>query len=285
MSIVQDYLDYTKKWKAEYGEKTIVLIQVGSFFEVYSLKNPDGTSSGSNINEFAAINDMVIAEKNTCVGNLPVLMAGFGVAYLDKYVRKLQDHDYTIVVYRQDINGKNTTRSLAEIISPGTYFGQETQELSNNIMSIWLHKSNATKYSPSNMTIGVANIDIFTGKTSLFQFIIEYNHNPLTYDELERYVSAYKPSECLIVSNIKESLVNDIISFVGLDNCRKIHKVDLCEESSTNQSNMIKCALNAEKQKYQKEVLTKFYPTMSDITLMESFPTHFIATQAFCLPT
>jgi DNA mismatch repair protein MutS len=287
MSIVQDYLDYTKKWKAEYGEKTLVLIQVGSFFEVYSLKNPDGTSSGSNIEEFASINDFIIAEKNTCVGKLPVLMAGFGVNQLDKYVRKMQEHDYTIVVYRQDVNGKNTTRSLAEIISPGTFFGQETQELSNNIMSIWLHKSNATKFSASNMTIGVANIDIFTGKTSLFQFIIEYNHNPLTYDELERYISAYKPSECLIISNIKETLVNDIISFVGLDTCRKIHKVNLCDTDTltndkTIQRSMITCALNAEKQKYQKEVLTRFYPTMSDSTLMESFPTHFIATQAFC---
>ena len=57
MSIVQDYLNYTKKWKAEYGEKTIVLLQLGTFYEVYALKNPDGTSSGSNIEEFASIND------------------------------------------------------------------------------------------------------------------------------------------------------------------------------------------------------------------------------------
>ena len=39
MGIVDEYLEYTKKWKKEYGEKTIVLMQVGSFFEVYALKN------------------------------------------------------------------------------------------------------------------------------------------------------------------------------------------------------------------------------------------------------
>ena len=43
------------------------------------------------------------------------------------------------------------------------------------------------------MTIGISNIDIFTGKTSLFQYSIAYNHNPSTYDELERYIAIYKP--------------------------------------------------------------------------------------------
>jgi len=300
MSIVEDYLNYTKKWKQEYGEKTIVLMQIGSFFEVYALKNPDGSYSGSNIEEFASINDFVIADKHTCVGKFPVRMAGFGLTQIDKYVRKLQEHDYTIVIYKQDVNGKNTTRSLAEVISPGTYFGQETQELSNNTMAIWLDNSacgrgkTTSKYfrnssggasslpsTASEIAIGVATLDIFTGKTSLFQFSVDYNHNPLTYDELERYVSAYKPSECLIITNITEDhVVNDIISFVGLDSCRKIHKVGVGQQSE--KSAMVKCAINAEKQTYQKEVLSKFYPALSDTILMDALSTHYIAIQAFC---
>ena len=64
MTIVQDYLEYTKKWKAEYGEKTLVLIQVGSFYEVYALRTPDGRIVGSNIEDFSRINDMLIANKN-----------------------------------------------------------------------------------------------------------------------------------------------------------------------------------------------------------------------------
>ena len=107
MSIVQEYLDLTQKWKKEYGEKTLVLMQVGSFLEVYALINPNGTYTGSNIEDFSKINEMVIARKNTCVGKLPVVMAGVGVAYVDKYVTKLQEHGYTIVIYKQDINGKN----------------------------------------------------------------------------------------------------------------------------------------------------------------------------------
>ena len=53
MSIVQDYLDLTKKYQAEYGAKTIVLMEVGSFYEVYALIKPDGTYMGSHIEDFA----------------------------------------------------------------------------------------------------------------------------------------------------------------------------------------------------------------------------------------
>jgi DNA mismatch repair protein MutS len=283
MALVSDYLSYTEKWKKEYGEKTLVLMQVGSFYEVYALLTDSGEMIGSNILEFSTINDMVISKKNTCVGKQQVVMAGFGVPQLEKYTKKLQEQDYTIVVYKQDIQGKNTTRSLAEIISPGTYFSQESTELSNNTMCIWLYKSTASKYFSAQMTVGISNIDIFTGKTSLFQYSIAYNHNPSTYDELERYIAIYKPSECLIVSNINDSLIKDIISFIGLE-CGKIHKISLDDQMNdiSALTGMNKFAKNAEKQIYQQEVFKKFYPTLPTDYLLNFFPTHFISTQSFC---
>ena len=283
MALVADYLSYTEKWKKEFGEKTLVLMQVGSFYEVYALLTDTGEMVGSNILEFSTINDMVISKKNTCVGKQQVVMAGFGVPQLEKYTKKLQEQDYTIVVYKQDIQGKNTTRSLAEIISPGTYFSQESAELSNNTMCIWFYKSTASKYFSAQMTVGISNIDIFTGKTSLFQYSIDYNHNPSTYDELERYIAIYKPSECLIVSNINDSLINDIISFIGLE-CGKIHKISIDDTGANGigATGMNKFAKNAEKQIYQQEVFKKFYPSLPSEYLLNYFPTHFISTQSFC---
>ena len=64
MALVKEYLELTNQYKKEYGEKTIILMEVGSFFEVYALINPDGTYTGSNIEEFAKMNEMVIATKN-----------------------------------------------------------------------------------------------------------------------------------------------------------------------------------------------------------------------------
>ena len=53
---------------------------------------------------------------------------------IEKYIKKLQEAGYTIAIYTQDMQAKNTTRSLEEIISPGTYFSTDTRELSNNVM-------------------------------------------------------------------------------------------------------------------------------------------------------
>jgi DNA mismatch repair protein MutS len=294
MSIVKEYLALTVQWKKEYGDKTLVLMQVGSFFEVYALQaSPNHTTKeliGSNIIEFANLNEMVISPKQCFVDEKQVMMAGFGLPQLDKYVKKLQENGYTIVIYRQDIQGKNTTRSLAEIISPGTFFsvGEDTTHISNNIMCIWLHTSITSKYfqkktAKKTMTIGIANIDIYTGKTTLFQFELDSSfHNPSTYDELERYISIYRPSECLLVANLEDRVLNEIISFIGLDKneCRKIHKVNMVSQTE-EMTKMQICAMNAEKQIYQNEIFKRFYPNVNPDFFATSLMIYFIAVQAF----
>ncbi len=137
MTIINLYLSYVEKYTSIYGERTLVLMQVGSFFECYALIGKDGEYYGSRIRDFADINEMAISKKNVCVGGKSVVMAGFGLAQLEKYVRKMQDNGYTIPVWTQDTNSKNTTRSLSCIFSPGTYFSNETRELSNNITCIY----------------------------------------------------------------------------------------------------------------------------------------------------
>ena len=101
MTIVKEYLELTEKYKKEYGEKTLVLMQVGSFFEAYGLLDKDDNIYGSDIVTFAEINEMTISRKNICVGKSRVVMAGFGLPQLEKYIKKMQDNGYTIPVYTQ----------------------------------------------------------------------------------------------------------------------------------------------------------------------------------------
>ena len=37
--IIDEYLDYSKKYKEKYGENCVILMQVGSFFEIYTTIN------------------------------------------------------------------------------------------------------------------------------------------------------------------------------------------------------------------------------------------------------
>ena len=88
---VNNYFKDTAALKEKYGEKSIVLIQVGAFYEVYGLQNPETKEiSGSNIADFSTSCELAISQKNICVGKKNVLMAGVRDYMLDKYLKKLQ---------------------------------------------------------------------------------------------------------------------------------------------------------------------------------------------------
>jgi DNA mismatch repair protein MutS len=281
MSLITEYFELTKKFQDEYGENTILLMQVGAFFEVYGIYDKDNdVVTSSKITEFSQICELNVVDKNTCVGKNNIVMAGFKDFMIEKYLRKIQDAGFTAVVYTQDENMKNTSRSLAGIFSPGTYFQTESQNLTNSISCIWVNLiENKVLLKGKYVVVGVANIDIYTGKTSIFQFKETYVNNPTTYDELERFISIYNPSEVILISNLPEEQELDyVISYAGIS-CNLIHKIHINDKIESIKMTRVK---NCEKQSYQKEVLSKFYKFDNFNVFSQNFYENNIATQAFC---
>ena len=283
MSLVKEYFDLTKKYQDEYGENTILLMQVGAFFEVYGINDIEkNLITGSKILDFSKICELSVVDKNTCVGENNVKMAGFKDFQIEKYLRKIQDAGFTAVVYIQDENVKNTTRSLAGIFSPGTYFHSESNNLTNSTTCIWIdYLENKVIMKGKYVVIGIANIDIYTGKTTLFQFKEIYVNNPTTYDELERFISIYNPSEVILISNLPDEKEMDyIISYAGIS-CNLIHKINLNNSNllTKNKASIVK---NCEKQSYQKEILSKFYNFNNFDIFIQNFNENNIATQSLC---
>ena len=209
MALIKEFFELTKKYEEEYGSNTVFLIQVGSFFECYGLKDNADNIYGSNIMDFSRICDLNIAEKRVCVGQEQIVMAGFNYQFLDKYVKKMQNAGFTTAVYAQDEQCANTTRSLLGVFSPGTYFSSDTENITNITSCIWIEtkvdpiqllKSKSVKQL--NVYIGVSMIDIYTGKTSIMEYCEPYIKNPTTFDELEQFISIYNPSETIIISNV-----------------------------------------------------------------------------------
>ena len=267
MTLVQDYLNKTVHYKTIYGEKMLLLMQVGAFYEVYGLKDSKtGIISGSEIEDFSVSCELSISDKKICVGKRNVLMAGFRDYMLDKYLKKLQSFGYTTVVYSQDEKAAGTTRSLDGIYSPGTYFTSDTVHLTNNMLCIWMHVYKKT------MIIGLSCIDIFTGKSVIFEYETEYKNYSTSYDELERFVSVYNPVEVVVVHNVEDSYVRNMIQYASFStDC--IHIIPLLGEDSK----AIK-GQHCEKQIYQVEILQRFYKEYDDAY----FLTYAIATQSFC---
>jgi len=288
MPIVEEYLNYTKQYKSIYGERTLVLLQVGSFFESYALIDEGDKYIGSNIQDFANINDMIISKKNVCVGNLNVVMAGFGIPQLEKYVKKMQNVGYTIVVFTQDIQSKNTTRSLSAIYSPGTFFSNTDdnllENLSNNTICIWCHLYTINKQP--TITIGYSIIDIITGKLLYNEYTTDYVNMPGTYDQLEKTISIYRPCECIIISNILEQrFIDNLISYSNIQS-KKVHRVQLSlktikKDKYDCSKDMEDIAINCEKQKYQEAFIDKIYGQNSYREKQE-FQQFSIAIQSLC---
>ena len=289
MALIKEYFELTKRYQDEYGENTILLMQVGAFFEVYGNYNKTNDNiTDSKIIDFSQICELNIVDKNTCVGKEnTIMMAGFKDIQIEKYVKKIKDAGYTAVVYVQDEATKNTSRSLAGIFSPGTYFQSGSQCLTNSIACIWIHLvENKVLLKGKFVVVGISNIDIYTGKTTMFQFKETYINNPTTYDELERFISIYNPSEVIMISNLPdEKEMEYIISYAGI-NCSLIHKNHIDPSNKESQSDIqrekMKRIKNCEKQSYQKEILSKFYKFDNYDIFAQNFYENDIATQSFC---
>jgi DNA mismatch repair protein MutS len=281
MSIVSEYLKLTETWKSERGENVIVLYQNGSFFEIFALQDINGKIYGSNIEDVSKICDLKIATKNIKSGNDNVLMAGFKIEAIEKYLTKLSNSGYIIPIYEQEENksGSGFIRKLTNVISPGTFWINEQDIISNSTTCIWIHhcKYRSKKNPSERITIGLSNLDIFTGKSSIFEFSNEYQHDPSTYDELQRYISINNPSEILIIHNLTDTIVNDIIKFTNIE-CSSLVKIDI----SKKDMEFTKSAERCEKQTYQSEIIKKFIPSFNDEIFFENYMNYPYATQSFC---
>jgi DNA mismatch repair protein MutS len=253
MSLIKEYLRLSKEAITKYGPKTFLLMQVGAFYECYG-----EITDRAHIDEFCRTCELACANKSP-----GIIMAGFRDYSLEKYLNKLQEAGYSAVVHSQDAQIKEE-RALSGVYSPGTFFTAESSALSNCVACIWLERMRA------KTVIGMANIDVFTGRSSVFEVETELMHAPTTYDELERFISTHVPSEVILISdNFSQREVEDLLNFTGIANCaRLIHRLD-----SVNAA-----VQNSKKQVYQREIMARFFGSVGS-KLMQ-FATHEFATQA-----
>jgi DNA mismatch repair protein MutS len=256
MAMIKEYFKLKQEYREKYGEKTLLLFQVGAFYEVYTKVNVKTKEiTESQVLDLKRFGDLSAAKKTE-----DTLMLGFRDYMLEKYVDKIQKNGYTVVVYNQDTPTANTTRSVLGIFSPGTFFSVNNEEITNNLSCIWIHHNDKSKLnSTGNIIIGMSNIDNFTGKSTLYEVSVENIHNPTTYDELERFITTYNPNETIIISNMEKGKINDIINYIQLDS-KKVHKM-------TMDDSQVK---NAEKQAYQIEMLNKFFSNNISESLYKS---------------
>ena len=275
-TIYEKYLDHTKKYKELYGAKTVILMMVGSFYELYGLKT-DPSRSIADVAKLCQLNTS--EKKKGVVDGHQVLMAGFPEYTLEKYVQIFSDAGYTSVVINQDEEnskkGDKKKHMIHSIYSPGTYIPaiSDSTEKSNNIMCVWISTYMPLHKTRANLVFGVSVLNMFTGKSYLAEHMVPYENNPTTFDELERAFSIFVPCEVIFLHDLASvnSTIKDVKIFSGLE-CDCVHDVPI----KTTQA-----ALNCAKPAYITQILESNFGAES-YESCEEFQRYPSATQSYC---
>ena len=261
-SIFKLYFDLTNEYTEKFGENTVILLQVGSFYEMYGMRNENGTYSGSKIQEVANACHIAVRPKQLKYDNKDIVMAGFPdrEIVLEKFLYYINEAGFTSVIWSQD-NNDSTIRTFDHVVSPGTYFSNEEMKISNNICCIWFEITKQTKRKNPILYCGIANVNNITGDTTLYEYNITYNKSHTVYDELQRFISIKNPSEVIIISNFTNDEVNKIIQYSTI-NTNSVHIKNYKDK------NIKKCT----EQIYQYETFDKYFGSkiyQNDTSFME----------------
>lgn len=114
-TMVDLYLREAERNRKKYGERTMVFIEVGSFYEVYDVVGPSESPylrcCAEELGIIVTARDKTAPEKG--------YMAGIPSCSEKKYTRRLLRNNYTVVLIKQFGEPPNITRRTARVLSPG----------------------------------------------------------------------------------------------------------------------------------------------------------------------
>jgi DNA mismatch repair protein MutS len=119
-NILEEYCRLTDEYRNKYGHKTIVLMQCGSFYEVYA---PGDERDTEQIKVCEEILGFRVSKKKE--GHY---MAGVNVISYKRHEKKLISNGYTIVYVDQVTNTTPAKREVTRIISPGCNLDSDNDE-------------------------------------------------------------------------------------------------------------------------------------------------------------
>lgn len=195
--IYDDYVEYTNKYRNIYGEKTIVFIEIGSFFEIYGVNN-DNEVSGANMIEMGNLLNIQVSRKNKSIlenSRDNPMMAGFPNHSLKKFIDILINNNYTNVIIEQVTPPPNPKREVTQIISPSTYIENLSSHKANILLILYIELIENWKTKKTSFGLGVSTVDLSTSRTTTTELYIDRH---TLNEELVRLCLFFNPKELVI---------------------------------------------------------------------------------------
>ena len=199
--ILDDYVEYCSLYNTRY-DVNLVLMEVGSFFELYAVNNETETV-GADIYRIAELLNLQVSRKNKSIlenSRQNPLMAGFPEPALAKFIPILLANSYTVILVRQVTPPPNCKREVTDIISSATWM--ESGATSSVLGTIFFSEETCP-------LIGIALFDCTIGKTWVHQLhdVEEAYHVLQIYRPVELLQLGHRPNhETLERLNFKTKL-------------------------------------------------------------------------------
>jgi len=259
VKIIDTYFKDQKDYQAQFGEKTVVYIQIGDFYEIYGAELKDGSYMGV-LNQISKLCNFTMSQKKVCLGNSndhKVFMGGFPLYMLDKYVNILvDDHCWTVVVIKQDEQRSGTTRSIEGIYSPGTNI--RTSDDSNTLVMIYIESvTNRVRNGLKTIYIGLSSLDCLSGQTTVYETFAHDQQSTMSFDEVHKFIAAKNPREVLVETVNLEHFADEDLA-TALDIYDRKHQINSLTHDPQEK-----------KKEFQEKFFTKIYPNNLKISTLE----------------
>lgn len=250
--IYDEYANYTRVHKERYGPCTLVLMEVGSFWELYDCDE----HLGADMARIGQLLNIQVSRKNK---NIPEVsrtnpqMAGFPSHALNRFLPLLIDAGYTVVLVGQITSPPNPKRGVIQVISKGTYVDPDA--LTSNapvLVSIYVAQSNH---------YAIASMDVSTGRCVLYEATSTRSNSisasvAAAQESLYRFIHAQRPVEALIFggSPAERGPLVSLIKSTGALLCHD------CGDVGTEFENI----------SYQNQLLKKVFPHVGLLSPLEA---------------
>ena len=198
--LTEIYFDLQAYYEERYGKDALVIMEIGTFFEVYEVNN-DARKIGK-AKEIAELLNIQLTRKNKSIlenSEANPLLAGVPAVSLERYLNRLiQSKKYTIIVIKQKGAMPNIKRYVSNIISPGTNFEYLNESTENNIVSLLVDENLGI------FSVGYAATDVSTGKTIINEIHSSRDDKTYALDEVFNLLQTYSTSEVIVTIDSKE---------------------------------------------------------------------------------
>ena len=238
MAVIREYFNLQAHFAEKYGEQTVVLMQIGSFYEVYeysvarqgeiidveNISNIDvcihlndgrdveiikggnigeiGTKDIGKTCEIGVILNMHITSKDKSKPHSfsnPIFV-GFPCASIHLHKERILMAGYTVIIVDQyDLNG-GVARKVTDISCPSiTTTPLSSSNSNNNILSIYIECAKYSKNFDKNvLLIGVSCIDVHTGQSVVGEVYSKTGDEVFALQEAYRFIVSSLPREVLL---------------------------------------------------------------------------------------